>query len=204
MTQKLTIAIDVDEVLADYSAEFVLMSNKLWGTTFTKEDYHEDWLKLWGVDLQEAMDRGAVMLQDRMHERLKHDPEAVKVLNHLAKTYHLIILTARNTATKALTLKWIRKHYPMIDTKNIIFAGIWDNPEADAVHKTKGAMAKELGVDYLIDDQLKHCFAASEHGIEALLFGDYTWNAHVQLPKGVTRVVNWGAVKEYFDERAIS
>lgn len=196
---KQTIAIDVDEVLADYSAEFVLMSNKLWGTSFSKNDYHENWLELWDVGLDEAVNRGKIMFQDRMHERLRHDEQAVDVLRHLSKRYDLMILTARNVQTKDVTLAWIAKYYPMIELDKVVFAGIWDNPDEDAVHKTKGAIAKKLGVNYLIDDQLKHCTAADQHGVKSLLFGDYTWNQMNDLPTSVTRVCTWHEVKEYFD-----
>jgi 5'(3')-deoxyribonucleotidase len=199
---KPTIAIDVDEVLADYAAEFVIISNKLWGTEFSVEDYHEDWLGLWGVDMDEAVARGRVMLEDRMHERLRHNDEAVDVLNRLAENYNLIVLTARNMAAKDLTLEWLGRHYPMIAPENVNFAGIWDNPKPDAAKQTKGSIAKRLGVQYLIDDQLKHCLAASEHDIKALLFGDYRWNQADSLPGNVTRVSNWAAVEEYFEREA--
>ncbi|MDQ5932702.1 MAG: hypothetical protein QG649_787 [Patescibacteria group bacterium] len=193
-----TIAIDIDEVLADYAAEFVVMSNKLWQTNFTADDYHEDWLTLWGVDLDEAVARGQVMLEDRMHERLKHDAAAVDVLTTLARDYNLIVLTARNLATKDLTLQWLQRHYPMISPESVNFAGIWDNPKPDAVTQTKGSVAKQLGVEYIIDDQLKHCLAAHEHGIKSLLFGEYRWNQADDLPEGITRVPNWHAVEEFF------
>lgn len=198
---KPTIAIDVDEVLADYAAEFVVMSNKLWATNFNVEDYHEDWLSLWGVDMDEAVSRGQAMLEDRMHERLRHNDEAVGVLNRLAERYELIVLTARNLATKDLTLAWLKRHYPMISPESVNFAGIWDNPKPDAAKRTKGAIAKSLGVDYLIDDQLKHCLAASEHSIQSLLFGDYNWNQADTLPANVSRVSNWQAVEEYFKHK---
>lgn len=195
---KPVIAIDIDEVLADYAAEFVLISNNLWGTNFKVEDYHEDWPTLWGVDLDEAVARGQVMLEDRMHERLRHSDEAAEVLSRLADDYRLIVLTARNIGAKDLTLAWLERHYPMISPDSVNFAGIWDNPKPDAARQTKGSIAKSLGVDYLIDDQLKHCLAADEHGIKALLFGDYGWNQADTLPAGVTRVHNWHAVEEYF------
>ena len=196
---KPTIAIDIDEVLADYAAEFVVMSNKLWNTNFTADDYHEDWLTLWGVDLDEAVARGQAMLEDRMHERLKHNDEAVEGLHRLGEDYNLIVLTARNLATKELTLEWLGRHYPMISPGSVNFAGIWDNPKPDAVTRTKGSIAKQLGVEYIIDDQLKHCLAADEHGIQALLFGDYRWNQQDELPASITRVSNWTAVWEYFE-----
>lgn len=193
------IAIDVDEVLADYASEFVLMSNKHWGTNFKPEDYHEDWLTLWGVDMNEAVARGQVMLEDRMHERLKHDDEAVTALNKLAERFTLKILTARNLKAKDITLEWLGRHYPMFAPEDVNFAGIWDNPRPDAASLTKGDVAKSLGVDYIIDDQLKHVLAADERGIKALLFGDYTWNKSDSLPASITRVHNWKAVLEFFE-----
>ncbi len=192
------IAIDIDDVLADYSAEFVLASNRLWGTEFTEEDYDEDWVKLWGVDLNEAMDRGRVLFEDRIHERLKHKIDAVAVLQDLSERFTLKILTARNDQSKVATLEWFNRHYPMIDQQNITFAGLWDNPDENVAKRTKGELAKNMGVHYLIDDQLKHCAAAAEHGINALLFGDYRWNQIAELPTGVMRVDNWAAVQEYF------
>jgi 5'(3')-deoxyribonucleotidase len=199
---KSIIAIDVDEVLADYASEFVLMSNKHWGTSFKVEDYHEDWPALWGVDMNEAVARGRVMLEDRMHERLQHNDDAVAVLNRLSRKYELIILTARNIQAKDITLEWLGRHYPMIQPESVNFAGIWDDPKPDAPRQTKGSIAKKLGVHYIVDDQLKHCQAASEHGIKALLFGDYSWNRSDTLPVGVTRVSNWLAVEEYFERES--
>ncbi len=196
------IAIDIDDVLADYSAEFVLMSNKLWGTELTVEDYTEDWMQLWGVDVDEVVARGKALFEDRMHERLKHKDDATPVLEELSKRYELTILTARTTQSKAATLEWFTRHYPMISHDNITFAGLWDNPDKDTAKRTKGDLAKNLGVEYIIDDQLKHCIAAAEHGISALLFGEYTWNQADDLPEGVTRVANWRAVEEYFRKLA--
>lgn len=199
---KPTIAIDIDDVLADYAAEFVLASNKLWGTNFTVDDYNEDWMALWGVGIDEVVERGKVLFEDRIHERLKHKDAAVPVLESLSKRYRLTVLTARDEQSKAMTLEWFTRHYPMIDHTNITFAGLWNNPDKDTAKRTKGAIAKNLGVDYIIDDQLKHCIAAAEHGITALLFGEYSWNQADELPPGITRVSNWEAVEDYFSQQS--
>jgi hypothetical protein len=39
-------------------------------------------------------------------------------------------------------------------------------------------------------------------GVQALLFGDYGWNRKEKLVKGVTRVKEWAAVLQYFDEQS--
>lgn len=193
------IAIDIDDVLADYSAEFAVSSNRLWGTELTVDDYHEDWMKVWGIGFEEVLERGKALFEDRIHERLNRKDGAAEVLTELGTDFDLMILTARGDSTKAATLEWFARHYPMIDHGSITFANLWANPEPGMVNRTKGDIAKRLGVAYIIDDQLKHCLAAAEHGIEALLFGDYRWNQADELPQGVTRVENWGAVRTYFE-----
>jgi 5'(3')-deoxyribonucleotidase len=196
------IAIDVDEVLADYASEFVVVSNRLWGTDLKREDYHENWPQLWGLEMGDVVARSQVMLEDRMHERLKHDDQAIPVLKALSERFTLKILTARNVSTKEMTLEWLQRHYPMFAPEDVNFAGIWDNPTDDAPHMTKGDIAKQLGVNYIIDDQVKHCVAAAERGIQAVLFGEYPWNQAEALPVGVTRVKNWAAVEDYFSKVA--
>jgi uncharacterized HAD superfamily protein len=65
--------------------------------------------------------------------------------------------------------------------------------------RPKSEVCRELGVSYLIDDNLTAVKQTSAFGIEVLLFGDYPWNQIDELPRGVTRVKNWQEVLEYFD-----
>jgi uncharacterized HAD superfamily protein len=65
--------------------------------------------------------------------------------------------------------------------------------------RPKSEVCIELGVSYLIDDNLTAVTQTSAFGIKALLFGDYPWNQAKELPEGVTRVKNWQEVLEYFD-----
>jgi uncharacterized HAD superfamily protein len=67
---------------------------------------------------------------------------------------------------------------------------------------TKTKILAEIGANYLIDDQPKHCIAAAEAGITALLFGDYKWNKDIELKTNMVRVKNWQEVTEYFDGRS--
>lgn len=68
---------------------------------------------------------------------------------------------------------------------------------------TKGELAKSIGADYIIDDQIKHVLAAAELGIRGILFGDYAWNKADVLPDNVTRVNDWQEVLNYFETRNI-
>lgn len=192
------IAIDIDDVLADYAAGFVAFSNARWGTNLTVDDYDEHWAKLWQVDIDEIARRADILHDERMIAGIAHREEALPVLEKLSDKYKLIIITSRRIQGKDDTIQWITKHYPMFDVKDINFAGFWDTITHEAIHKTKGELAAGLGVAYVIDDQLKHCKSAAELGISALLFGNYGWNKADSLPEGVTRVASWRDVGEYF------
>lgn len=197
------IAVDIDDVLADHAKGFVEFSNKRWGTSLTPEDYEDDWSQMWQIDHEEVEDRAREFFDGGHIYEYTHDTTAYEVLVHLKKAYDLIIVTARRYQTKGDTLLWIRERYPGIfDDDKIFFAGIWDSINGDSHLKTKGELVKSLGARYLIDDQIKHCLAAHEQGLDALLFGNYTWNQiDVSQLDGVTRVANWAEIKEYFDGR---
>ena len=137
-----------------------------------------------------------------MIKELGHVEAARLVLKKLAKKYKLVIITSRRSVIKDVTIQWDNKHYPGIFPDEAInFAGMWDDITEQSINITKSGVATKLGVDFLIDDQLKHCISAAEHGIKALLMGDCKWNQCDNLPKDVTRVENWAEVERYFDER---
>jgi uncharacterized HAD superfamily protein len=125
--------------------------------------------------------------------------QAVPILQRLARSYNLVVVTSRRSLIRPETDRWLERYFPGI-FQGIHYAGIYDSD--DHIHnklkQTKAELCRELGVDYLIDDQLKHCVAAAEIGIKVLLFGDYNWNKADQLPDGIVRVKDWDEVERYF------
>lgn len=196
------IAIDIDDVLAVSAEEIIAYGNRKWGTSLTINDYDEDFTKVWQVDHEEVGRRFDEYIKAGTFLAYEHKSSAKLVLDKLKNDYELIILTSRNAKLKDDTINWINKKYPDIFSEsNIYFAGFWDAPNQLAVHQTKGELVKKLNADYFIDDQLKHCLSASKLGIESILFGDYPWNKHEDLPSNVRRANDWIDVMRYFDER---
>lgn len=193
------VAVDIDDVLSASAAGWVKFSNATWGTSLSVEDYDEDWAKMWKVDHQTAVKR-ATIIHDSvgMVSAFQHDAEAVVVLRQLVKKYELVITSSRVQKHRLETIEWLNRHFDGIFSE-IHLAGIFDELQEASVNLTKGDLIKRVGAQYLIDDQLKHCFAAVEHGAKAILFGDYSWNRSVTLPAGVARAKDWLAVQEYFD-----
>lgn len=195
-----TIVIDIDDVLADHASAFAEYSNKKYGLDITPEDYQEEWRHVWKTDLDETIKRA--------HEYHESDHLAYCVtiegandaLNKLKEKFKLVALTSRRSSISQLTKEWIEKHYPNI-FDDIIFAGFYDSISKDSFTKTKGELAKNIGADFIIDDQLKHVFSSAELGMQAILFGNYGWNKVDSLPENVVRLNDWSEVLEYFESQ---
>lgn len=195
-----TIAVDIDDVLAISARALVEFSNARWGTHLTVEDYDEDWAKMWGVDHAEESRRSDVWHTSGGIVQKQPREEGLKVLKELAKSYKLVVATSRRKIIQKDTEDWITKHFGGIFSA-VHFSGIWDARTPQSHMQTKAQMCADIGADYLIDDQVKHCVGAAENGVQALLFGDYAWNRSAVLSAGVTRVNDWQAVGDFFNGR---
>lgn len=194
-----TIAIDIDDVLADSAAGFVAFSNAMWGTNLRPEDYDEHWAQVWQVENDEVERRATAFHESGVLRRYKSVDTALPVLRRLGKDYDLRIVTSRRLQTRQDTIDWVHEHYPGIFSDDTIhFAGIWDTIDDQSIHQTKGEVIGGIGAHFLIDDQLKHCRAVADSGRTALLFGNYTWNQTDTLADTINRVADWSAVEEYF------
>lgn len=200
MTEKKIIAVDIDDVLAANAKGFTDFSNKRWGTNLKPEDYHDHWALLWGLDHKETVERADVYANEGVFKDYAHFEDALPVLKKISKKYKLIVVTARRVVAEKDTRDWIEQYFSNI-FHEIYFAGIFDEVTDHFYQKTKGELIKELGASYLIDDQLKHCISAGEIGLEAVLFGNYSWNQAKSLPNNIYRASNWQQVSEYFDAR---
>jgi 5'(3')-deoxyribonucleotidase len=193
-----TIAIDVDDVLAAGAEGFVQFSNGHWGTQLTVDDYNERWGIMWGVDKDEEEKRAKIIYASSIVKDFQPKEEAVKTLKHLAQSYKLVVLTSRAQPSQSDTLLWLEQNFAGIFS-DIHFSGFYDGLPEHAHKQTKADLCKAIGADFLIDDQIKHCFAAANAGIDSLLFGNYAWNREALLPSRVWRVNNWPSVREHFD-----
>ncbi len=204
MSTRQTIAVDIDDVLAAHAEGFIAYGNKQWGTKLTVDDYDEHFSSMWQTDHAETQRRAQEFHESGTFGTFRHFETAKEVLARLSQRYELVVITSRRRIVADETLKWIDTYFKGTFSE-VRFAGMWDTITENSLHMTKNDMCRELGASFLIDDQLKHCFAAAEAGLTALLFGDYAWNATVvteALPQNVVRVKDWHAVQAYFDDKS--
>ena len=196
--KKPTIAVDIDDVLAN-EAEFIIeFSNTHFGHSLASDDYDEHWGGMWDVDLEETERRALMIHEPGNSSQYRLHDGAQEVLSHLKEHYRLVILTSRRDSLQQETLDWLEQHFPGLFDE-VKFTGFWDTLRADRHTLTKGEQLRTMGANYLIDDQLRHCTSAAEVGMEAILFGDRAAYRDIELPARVTRCSNWQQVQEYFD-----
>ncbi len=189
---KQIVAVDIDDVLAPSAVNLVAFSNKRWGTSLTIDDYDEHWGSMWKLGYDETKRRAVEWHASGEIGKYQPDEHACSVLESLKDQYAFVIITSRRSITAPETLEWIEYFYRGV-FQEVRFAGFYDNKHGHTL--TKAELCQDVGANYLIDDQLKHCLAASEVGITALLYGDYKWNCLEEpLPQGVKRVKDWPAV----------
>lgn len=197
---KKIIAVDIDDVLAHHAEAMVAYSNRTFGPGHSYDTYTEHWSVFWGVDKDETSRRALEYhLTDDMIGYKARD-HAKEVLLELKKNYDLVVVTARRQEVVSVTKEWLDTWFPDI-FDSIYHVGIWDVIRDDSHVLTKADMCAELGVSYLIDDQIKHCNGAADIGVEAILFGDYPWQLDV-LHENVHRCHDWQAVRRFFSEQA--
>jgi 5'(3')-deoxyribonucleotidase len=202
MTKKQIIAVDVDDVLADTTEFWRLEVNRRAGISLEPEhwrvpgEYSGYYERLWqshGVaELISIEDIDAIMKADQ--SKVPVMAEAKRILHKLAKSYNLVVVTARNTDQKESTWKWLDAVFPGI------FSEIYFNyDEKTEVKRTKGEVCADIGASWLIDDHPGHCRDAMDKGVGAILYGTYGW--HVEVPERVVRCKTWKDVEKYFDAK---
>lgn len=193
-----TIAVDIDDTLADHAAAFIEFSNKHYGTDFKPADYSDRWDILWNIDdWDEIMRRADLFHQPGATGDYAVIAGAKLCLQTLSERYNLVVVTARELKTKAETHEWLQTHFDGIFS-DVHFVPFWEPNNT----LTKADICKQIGATYLIDDVPRHCNLAAEGGITALLIGAYADNSPEPINPDVIRIPDWVAVHEYFHERS--
>lgn len=189
------IAVDIDEVLSASAPDFVAFSNERWGTRLEVEDYTEHWMEMWQIDVEETMKRREVFLSSGIVGKYKPVSSARDILKKLSSTYDIVLVTSRSIELESETRAWLETHYSDV-AHSIYFSGIYDSGlGVSAIAKTKADIFAEIKPALVIDDHMKHCGAAADLGIPAILFGTYRWNEEYKNDNPlITRCNSWEEV----------
>lgn len=196
---KPVIAIDIDDVVAEFCPAFCDFLRERRGLEVLPEDYREDWVDWLGLSIQGCKDLADELFGDKsFYLSLPVLPGTRRVLGQLKDRYEIVAMTSRRTSAKQTTRKWLDKNLENM-VGEIYFLGAYDDLAQKDLKEwphnfTKGDLCREVGVKCLIDDQPKHCLSVAEAGIDAVLFGDYGWNRQVEERGRLMRVKGWREV----------
>ena len=170
-----TIAIDMDEVVADVIPKFTDLYEQHFGVRPTPESYH-------GRKLYEHED--AQFLRDALHEPgffrdLPVMDNAVEVVRELYQHYDIYFVSAAMEFPHSFRDKydWLDEHFAFIPWKNWVFCG----------------KKNIIGTDYLIDDHVRNLQTFRGTGLL------YTASHNVHN-RDYQRVDDWLAIRQYFRE----
>lgn len=192
-----TIAIDIDDVVANTIDAVRLWANMETGVEINDEAYHTDddywnyYNAIWqrhGVDdklnFEVFLEKMAV---SQTHIAVQEG--AREVIDALKKKYDIVFISARPAAQKDETRRWLDEHI----SKDIPLY-IAAHPTIQQTLQSKGEICRELGVSLLIDDNIDHCKSALEYDTDTILFGNYGWNE--RAPADMKRCYTWREVGE--------
>ena len=173
---KKSIAIDMDEVLADFITKELDIYEKEFGIRIKLEDLH-------GKELYQAVDplhKDAVLsypYRKGFFADLEVMPGSKRVITELQKKYEVFVVTAATEFPNSLKDKftWLNRHFPSIGWQYVVFCGY-----KSVIH-----------TDYLLDDRPSNLKTFSGH---PLLFSA----PHNLEQNTFERLNNWEEVGNYF------
>lgn len=169
------IAIDLDTTLNNLE--------EVWLNRYN-EDYDDNLKEFghWNVEKNIKKECGIkiydYLLEPNFFYNLNIKPNAKNVVEKLNNKHELYIVTAYHPATCVDKVKWVNKHLPFFNSKNVIFCN----------NKSL------INADYLIDDGPHNILGFKQKSIII----DMPYNRHVKLNDRRVRVNNWLDIKKYF------
>ncbi|GAF13002.1 5'(3')-deoxyribonucleotidase [Bacillus sp. JCM 19046] len=169
------IAIDMDEVMADFTKKFISLYNTDYQEAITLEDLHGKKLRELRPERAEALRN--YLVDPGYFRDLEVMPDAQAVIKELSGKYEVYIATAAMHFPSSFTAKyeWLQEHFPFLDDQHFVFCGD----------------KSVIKADYLIDDNVYQLERFTGEGIL------YTAPHNVHTTE-YTRVNNWQDVRSYF------
>jgi hypothetical protein len=205
LTKKPILAIDIDEVLAQFIPTLAVFHNEVHGTNYTAESFVSyEFHRIWGGSVLECNAKVDAFFESKyFKEDIIPVPGAKESLLILKEDFELHIVTARQHKYETQTREWIQKYFPNIFTT----FNFGNHYSTEGKSRSKSQMCNEIGAIMLVDDSALYAQQCSLNGIPVILFGDYAWNRdftiedNSELSKLVTRAFDWDIAMKLIYER---
>ncbi len=190
----MNIALDLDEVIADTLSPLILFHNETFGTHLKKEYFLSyNWWEVWGGTKEQAIEKFFEFTKSKYFSKVLPIAESVPAIQYLSKNNNLYVITGRQQELLSVTTTWLNQYFP--NTFKDIF--ITNHPQwsKGGNTKTKIEIIKQIGAQFLVEDNLLYARECEAFNIPVLLF-DYPWNQE-PLPTNTKRIHSWSEVISY-------
>ncbi len=171
-----SIAVDMDQVLADFHGKATKVFNERFNKNIPKDDFGFAKIEMLYPELLEEFIL-IVNEPDFFRDLQLEDADAVSVLQELNEHYEIYIATAAMDVPGSFHAKyeWLLEHFPFLNPAHFIFCGD----------------KKVVKADYLIDDNVRQLHSFTGEGI---LYSQPYNEQNTEFK----RVHNWREIKELF------
>jgi len=173
------IAVDMDEVLADYSGELLKRANEKFNLSVTKKDLEGHHIQELFPELDDEL--YDIVNTDSFFRSLSVIEDSQEVLKELSEHYEIVIATAAMLSPNSFVAKydWLLKHFPFLNPNLFVFCGDKSTVKAD----------------YLIDDHIYQLQTFQDRGI--MFAAPHNYDVDYDL-----KMNNWQELRTYFLEKA--
>jgi len=190
------IAIDVDEVLGNFTDPMIVFLNAKFDGTLKKENLkrYRFW-KDFGLSMEDGLKLMNEFYVTDLFKNIMPIAGSIDGIKELKKKNELFVITSRQKKIVGKeTEKWLDKYF-----RNS-FNGLYfsSNSSFGESANPKHKFCKKLGADVIIEDSLYTARECASAGIKVLLL-DYPWNQGA-LHKNITRVKDWDEILESLED----
>lgn len=190
------IAVDFDDVVADFNRPFATFHNQHFNTAITYEDITQfNLCAVYQIDHDTFVER-AMRFCHEHHDTIPVIGGTAETLRQLQDHFELHIVTSRSRSLKAITEQWLERHLPGL------FSDAHFVNQHSHQNEPKSIRCREIDAQLLIDDAWHHVADAAAADLPAILF-DRPWN-QTPVPAGVVRTHDWEAVVKWSAENLLS
>ncbi|HEU4963816.1 MAG TPA: 5'(3')-deoxyribonucleotidase [Bacilli bacterium] len=174
-----TLLIDMDSVIVDLMTEWHSRYNREYG-----DDLCVERLQSWETEKYVKEECGVKIYnyldEPGLFRQLKPLPHALEVLERLAQSYDILIVTSSRTHAYTEKELWVEEHLPFIGRGNLIFS-----------HR------KDMICGDVLFDDAPHNLEAFRNTGRLAVAMDYPYNRDVDVP----RVSGWPEFERFLAER---
>ncbi len=190
----MNIAIDVDEVLADFIEAYIAYHNQRFKTNLTsKEFYSYDFWEITGFTKEDTVRVVHDFYKTEEFKSLPVMPDSVEGIDILKKNGHILYaITSRPLSLQEITSDWLENNFPKQFT-SLHSTGGYVGPQKTS----KLEIALQLNCSHAIEDAPKFALQLAKGNIQVLLY-NHPWNQNLKEDDDIIRVNNWEEIIDYF------